>query len=196
METNTPFRNKYAGECHTCKTHVPKNEGIYDWGKVYCTEPRTTFIPRLNNHWTICLNFYNKEFNTNFTSVTEIDEHAAQQKTEQEQTRVKAQEEMRQNMITNQTIEQLAQTARVRSLTQVINKVLGTNTAITDMTFTQLCEIRDELQKRIDRKTRQADPNCTKCHGTGAYWKMGANNKYFDDGCWKCHGTGKKLSHL
>jgi hypothetical protein len=85
--------------------------------------------------------------------------------------------------------------SRVRSITQVISKVLGEQVEPVDMTFEQMREVTHELQRRIDKREASKDPNCSKCGGTGAFWKMGAGDKYFDDGCWRCSGTGKKVAY-
>lgn len=91
--------------------------------------------------------------------------------------------------------DELVTESRVRSITQVIEKVLGASVSVENMTLEQLHEVTNELHRRIDKREASKDPNCSKCGGTGAYWKMGAGDKYFDDGCWRCLGTGKKVAY-
>ena len=85
--------------------------------------------------------------------------------------------------------------SRVRSLSAVIVKVLGSDVAPADMTGAELSRVVAELQNRIARRNARKDPNCGKCGGTGAYWKLDALGVPFDDGCWRCAGTGRKLSY-
>lgn len=184
------FTNRYAGECHTCKTHVDKNKGIYNWGKVYCTEPRNIHIPRLNSHWDVCINFYNIEFGTHFNSIDEAAEHEYQKgQNELKQ----GQERVRQHLVDG-GLEETAQEANVRSLTQVITKVLGSDIQIADMTFEQITKVRNQLLKRIDRKANKAvldefkaNNQCPRCGGAGE------SDKWIHTGktCYRCGGSGR-----
>jgi hypothetical protein len=184
--------NFYPGNCHTCNKFVDKREGFYNYGNVYCTETITISTP---HSWDVCVPQYNHYNNTSFATIEQCLNNENDKATLINQERETSRELTRQQMVANGEVEALAQTAKVRSLTQVINKVLGCDIAIADMTFSQLIAVRDELQKRIDRKTSQANPKCVKCSGTGAFWKLAANNQYFDDGCWSCQGTGLKAKY-
>lgn len=182
------YPNKYKGTCNTCGTFVPKGEGIYEQGMITCTETVGSEID-----WTtswLCLPAYNATFNTNHATVEEaIEEKIATRIAEQ----LAGQEQVRQGLI-NGELEAKAIKANVRSLAQVIIKITGADIAINEMTFNQITDVRNELTKRIERKTAskivdefKSTNTCNRCGGAGKA------DKWIHTGsvCFKCGGSGK-----
>ena len=183
--------NFYSGNCHTCNKFVDKREGFYHYGNVYCTETITISTPY---SWDVCVPQYNHYNNTAFATLDQC--HANE---ENKVAAVRAEQNIMRDakaaeLIAAGKVEALAATAKVRSLTQVINKVLGADIAVADMTYTQLHLVMAELQSRIDRKTRQteldgfkANQTCPRCGGAGQADKWEHTGKV----CYRCGGSGK-----
>lgn len=85
--------------------------------------------------------------------------------------------------------DELVARSRVRSVEQVIEKVIGARVTVENMTGAQLSEVVAELESRIVKRENRGV--CRKCNGTGEYWKANAVGDYFDDGCYPCNGTGR-----
>lgn len=85
--------------------------------------------------------------------------------------------------------DELVILSRVRSITQVIEKVLGAPVAVDDMTGAQMSHVVAELESRIVRRENRGV--CRKCNGTGEYWRASYSGTWFDDKCYPCAGTGR-----
>lgn len=182
------YPNRYQGNCITCDIHVPANAGVYDSGTLTCTE-QISVERGMYTDW-ICLRAYNRSFNTDCATVEEAQQREYDRR---ERERDEAREQMRAKLVGGE-LEQLAATAKVRSLAQVIAKVTGTSVEVADLTWEQARDVRVELDKRIRRKESakvleqfKADNTCRRCGGAGG------SDKWILTGwkCYQCGGTGK-----
>lgn len=227
------FSNRYAGDCHLCGIHVPRNAGIYDYGVLYCGEPVSVCREDVSEwriryaNGIICHDFLREQLKPEqfmptremaeqmferlpsaFNSASRLevcprlfefwnsDEARAEMEIEREAEReeqARIDEALHARLLAG--FDELVVKSRVRSITQVITKVLGEFVEVGDMTLAQLRDVTVELHERIRKREERNNPNCSKCGGSGAYWKRGINGHAYDDGCWRCHGTGKKVSH-
>lgn len=183
------FPNRYKGNCNTCGTFVPAGEGIYEQGMTTCTETIGITEGSMMTMW-VCLPAYNAKFNTNHTTLEDAYEEKIAKR---EQAIATTQQDILEALI-NGGLEDYAVKANVRSLAQVISKVTGAEIAIADLNFDQATDVRNELQKRIERKNTskvldefKATNTCNRCGGAGRADKW----KYTGSVCYKCGGSGK-----
>ena len=182
------FTNRYKSDCFYCGKFVAAGEGVYDYGKVSCTD--YIYIQTGVACEYHCLVTFNQKFNTSFSTPEEAQQFQHEQvELEKQQYRVEALARM-----IDSELQELAVKANVRSLQQVINKVTGATIIIDELTWEQAVSIRSELLKRIDRKNAAANREvfkksntCSRCGGAGGAdkWKMTGTI------CWKCGGSGK-----
>jgi hypothetical protein len=180
--------NRYKGNCQFCQTFVPAEAGFYDNGMLTCTEYISS--NRGDHYDYYCLPTYNALHGTNFATSEEAQSLERQKR---EQAFTNGQEQVRQGLI-NGGLEALAATAKVRSLTQVINKITGADIAIADLDFKQATSVRNELDKRIHAKNNakvidqfKTTNTCNRCGGAGRA------DKWVHTGstCYQCGGSGK-----
>jgi DnaJ-class molecular chaperone len=66
------MKNRFKGQCHTCKVFVPAGEGEYEGGYIFCSESiGTSDVPEslrnTFNAWGFsCLNEFNRKAGTSF----------------------------------------------------------------------------------------------------------------------------------
>jgi DnaJ-class molecular chaperone len=183
------FPNNYKGDCKTCGTFVPAGEGIYEQGMITCTETIGVTEGSMMTMW-VCLPAYNAKFNTNHTTVEDAWEEKIAKR---DQATAIGQQEILEGLI-NGGLEDYAVKANVRSLAQVISKVTGAEIAIADLDFGQATDVRNELQKRIERKNTskaldgfKSTNTCNRCGGAGSSDRW----KHTGSVCYKCGGSGK-----
>lgn len=187
------MQNRYKGWCNSCSAFVPAGAGDYDIGHTWCTES-VYFQSDMGNYVYYCLPTYNKTFGTSYA----LPEEAQQAEWQKKQDAIKAVQAQVHSDLLNGGLVKIAEDAKVRSLEQVITKVLGENVSIPDMTFEQITEVRNELHERMYRKKRakerqeelkdyKADNRCDRCGGAGQADKWAYTGKV----CYKCGGTGK-----
>lgn len=205
------MENKYRGICGGCGVSVGAYDGVYDGSDVLCQNwdyPVTDSGERDEIMLASFVGFFRGRgvsvgcgalwgsFVASFDRV-EADS-AAFEAARVEAARV---ELLRVELVAG--LVELTALSRVRSLGSVVSKLFGVDTVANNLTYTQVCELRDELRARIYRReAREAREAtiaelgylpCSKCGGSGAYWKLAANGKYFDDKCFPCGGSGRKL---
>lgn len=183
------YPNRYKGECKSCGIYVGAGEGVYDCGAVHCTET----VGARDSHWQlrwVCLPTYNKMHGTEFTETADAEQHRTNIES---QVVAQQREESRLQMVSGQLVE-LAATANVKSLAQVIAKVTGAERDIADLDFEQASAVREELWKRIHRKRASAERQtykksntCNRCGGAGGADKWAHTGRV----CYKCGGSGK-----
>jgi DnaJ-class molecular chaperone len=187
------MQNRYKGYCNSCGQFVSPESGEYDMGYTWCTET-IYFEGEYGRYVYYCLPTYNSKFGTNYASHQEA-QNAEWQKREDA---IKAVQAQIHSDLLNGGLVKIAEDAKVRSLEQVITKVLGENVSIPDMTFDQITSVRNELQQRMWRKkrakerqgeldTHKRDNTCTRCGGAGQADKWLHTGKV----CYKCGGSGK-----
>jgi hypothetical protein len=184
------MRNKYRGTCHTCSKDVSANEGFYDGGYVFCSEPIWNAPASKEGRTFFCLNRFNEVFGTSFESEQEVRGSLNQKEQESiQQTR----ENVRLALV-NGGLVAAAEEARVRSLDAVIQKVLGSTPALNEMTWEQITDVRNELTRRSDARLRREslqtwkdEDKCPRCGGAGG------SDKWAFTGwtCNRCNGSGK-----
>lgn len=182
------FPNRYKGNCYYCGTFLSKGEGFYEYGRTLCTDTisvRDGMTSRL-----FCLASYNKTFSATFATPNEAQAH----ETDKEQKEVERYKAKLLSELINGGLVELAQRANVRSLAQVIHKIVGADIAISDLSFTQAVNVRNELHARINRKesakirgTFQKSNTCRRCGGAGRSdrWALTGYT------CYQCGGSGK-----
>jgi hypothetical protein len=182
------FTNRYPADCHYCGTHVPANAGIYDYGTISCTETVHQYAGNAYHYF--CLPAYNAKHSTNFATIDEAQQAEWQA---QEDATAAARENVRLDLV-NGALADYATRANVKSLAQVIIKITGADIAVDALTVDQICDVRNELQKRINRKENKIvldeykrDDKCNRCGGAGRA------DKWIHTGsiCYKCGGSGK-----
>ena len=182
--------NFYAKDFHYCGQHVAAKTGVYDYGIVSCTET----IYTLDMHTTYyCLISYNQQHNTNHTDI----EQAQEAERAKHDAAISATRECVRLALVNGELADYAVRANVKSLAQVITKVTGAEIAVDMLTFEQICDVRNELEKRINRKNnakaldewKQSD-QCNRCGGAGS------SDTWIHTGrvCFRCGGSGKYYS--
>ena len=182
------FTNFYPKDCDYCGTHVPAKAGIYDYGTVSCTE--TIYQYNGYGHTYFCLPAYNAKHSTNFATRDEAQQAEWQA---QEDATAAAREKVRLDLV-NGALADYATRANVKSLAQVIIKITGADIAVDALTVDQICDVRNELQKRINRKENQGrllnykrDDMCPRCGGAGHSDRWAFTGKT----CYRCGGSGK-----
>jgi DnaJ-class molecular chaperone len=181
------YTNRYQGTCHYCGTHVPAGAGAYDYGKVSCTE----YIYTAGSYTEyFCLVTYNTKYGTAFATRDEAQQHAYDF---HDAAIATTQETVRQSLVDG-GLADYATRANVKSLAQVIIKITGEDIAIEALTFDQITDVRNELQKRINRKAAakrlepfKASNTCNRCGGAGEADKWHHTGRV----CYQCGGTGK-----
>jgi DnaJ-class molecular chaperone len=103
------------------------------------------------------------------------------------------QEEYRLALV-NGGVETLAVEANVRSLEAVVVKVLGSAMALSEMTFSEIASVRNELDRRIQAKKMKGirqewerEDKCPRCGGAGRADKWAFTGHV----CFRCGGSGK-----
>jgi len=182
------FPNRYKGNCKTCGTFVPAGEGIYDQGMTTCTD--TIGVSEGQGAIWLCVPAYNAKFNTNHTT---LEEACKAELAKRDADKAATQQRILESLINGELVDYAAR-ANVRSLAQVIVKVTGEEIAVADLNFNQATAVRNELQKRIERKNAskvldqyKSDNTCTRCGGAGQADKWVRTGKV----CYKCGGSGK-----
>ena len=184
------MKNRYKGYCKSCGDFVPAESGEYDRGYTWCSE----IIPWENHVGYVCEKTWNGLHIGPWKSAALV---RSEQWKEREEAIRAVQDQIHSDLLAGGLVK-LAEDAKVRSLEQVITKVLGESVSIPDMTFNQSTEVRNELQERIYRKKRskerqeelkeyKADNRCDRCGGAGQADKWAYTGKV----CYKCGGTGK-----
>lgn len=183
------YPNRYKGNCKSCGIYVGAGEGVYFGGAVHCTDTIGARDVEGRYLW-VCISTYNKMYDTEFTEVADAAQHFADIES-------KAVEQAREDLrlqIVNVQLAELAVTANVKSLAQVVAKVTGAERELTDLNFKQASAVREELWKRIhrkrasaERKTYQKSNTCNRCGGAGGADKWAHTGRV----CYKCGGSGK-----
>jgi hypothetical protein len=182
------YPNRYQGNCKHCDFTVDAQKGFYSYGSTTCSE-EIGVEAGMETVWH-CLRTFNRTFGTNFASADEAGEFELQRR---HRNTVIARERMRATLVGGE-LQQLAATAKVRSLAQVIAKVTGTSVDVADLTWEQARDVRVELDKRIRRKESakvlddcKKTNTCNRCGGAGGAdkWQMTGWT------CYQCGGTGK-----
>jgi hypothetical protein len=165
-------------------------------GFIWCSEPVRDDEHPLRRGGYICESTWNRTYNNDgpwkSAELIMSEKHAKQEEAIRETQRL-----VREELISG-GLEKIAQEAKVRSLEQVITKVLGESVSIPDMSFDQIVSVRNELHERIWRKVRakqrqeelktyKADNTCSRCGGAGQADKWAYTGKV----CYKCGGSGK-----
>jgi len=179
--------NFYAKDCHYCGQHVPAETGMYDCGTVSCTEIIYTLDMRSTYY---CLVSYNQNHNTDFAT---RDDAQTAENAKHDTGIATMREEMRLALVNGELADYAAR-ANVKSLAQVITKVTGAEIAIDALTFDQICDVRNELQTRINRKNNakaldewKQNDQCNRCGGAGRADKWAHTGSV----CYQCGGSGK-----
>lgn len=184
------MRNKYTSECKFCGLTAMAGNGYYENGYVFCTEPITYGLDKSFPYGMTCLIQYNRVANTEHES-------AAAVYAEMEVAREARQREYETAYLAemvNGKLQQWADEANVRSLDDLITKILGESVAVIDLNWRQAIKISNELIKRADRraarehnKQLKAQNICKRCGGAGG------SDKWIMTGwvCHECHGSGK-----
>lgn len=182
------MRNKYRGVCQTCSSAVAAGEGFYADGQVFCSEP--IWYLAAQTQTVGCLIQFNQQHGTACASADE----AAQVVAKDRQIKLDEGRERVRVALVNGGLIEAAADARVRSLDAVIEKVLGSVVAINEMSWDQITEVRNELQRRSRArerrgvlKTHELEDKCPRCGGAGGAdkWKLTGWT------CHRCLGSGK-----
>jgi hypothetical protein len=200
------MENRYKGVCAGCGQTVAAYAGVYDWGVLTCGEVDSSALDELGRQaWHAwresvspesCAALFAQWCNR-FNTPEAIDERAAAAFAAVQAIDA-AREVMRVELVEGGKLAALAVVARVRSLDAVIVKMCGAGATLAKLSWADAVAVRNELDARIERRERaewnkaNGGADCRKCGGTGAFWQMGAGDKYVDNGCWRCHGTGKE----
>ena len=190
------WTNRDRGDCAGCDPDVRKEKGFYDMGLVWCSEPISDDSRQAARYGYICESLWNHLYNFGkphkSAELIKAEKHSKEQEAIRElQTRIRAE-------LINGGLEKIAEEARVRSLEQVITKVLGESVNIPDMSFEQITSVRNELQERMYRKKRakerqeelktyKSSKTCDRCGGAGRADKWIMTGSV----CYKCDGSGK-----
>lgn len=182
------YPNRYKGDCKTCGIFVAAGEGIYEQGMTTCTD--TVGVNQGAYVSWLCVPAYNKLNNTDFTTWAEAARH---QNAHTEELVAQTQDNVRMELV-NGKLAEMATQANVRSLAQVIKKVTGAERELAELTFEQATAVRQELRKRIERKTAtkildgfKSNNTCNRCGGAGGADKWVHTGRT----CYQCGGSGK-----
>jgi hypothetical protein len=181
--------NRFKGECTCCGKSVPAGAGIHEQGKLTCSETVPVRITLMESIW-VCIPEFNIRFGVHLADIDEAYEFEFARRLKEDTER---QETTRLHLV-NGGLEDLAVKASVRSLAQVIAKFAKTESELNDLTFEQAVLVRNELNKRIQRKASakrldefKASDTCSRCGGAGRADKWSQTGYT----CYQCGGSGK-----
>jgi len=150
------MKNKFKGECHTCKTFVAAGEGEYEGGYLTCSEQifkddAPEAFDGLFNAWGFsCLNEFNCKANTSFSNRFEV---RAARHTEQAATTPTA-EQIAANKAASDLANKQARAARRAELQAMKNSNICPR-----------CDGKGGSDAWLHRGW-----TCHRCHGSGKYF--------------------------
>jgi DnaJ-class molecular chaperone len=171
---------------------VGAGKGFYEMGYLFCSDPVEYVKPESEYGYTTttCLHQYNLQTGESWESAHALHSHLREQ---DDIARAVFQEEYRLALV-NGGVETLAVEANVRSLEAVVVKVLGSAMALSEMTFSEIASVRNELDRRIQAKKMKGirqewerEDKCPRCGGAGRADKWAFTGHV----CFRCGGSGK-----
>lgn len=186
------MENRFKGDCRFCGQFVGAGKGFYEYGYVFCSDPVEYVKPEseYGHTTTTCLHQYNLQTGESWESAHALHNHLREQ---DDIARAVFQEEYRLALV-NGGVETLAVEANVRSLEAVVVKVLGSAMALSEMTFSEIASVRNELDRRIQAKRMKGvrqewerQDKCPRCGGAGRADKWAFTGHV----CFRCGGSGK-----
>lgn len=181
--------NRFKGDCICCGKSVPAGTGAYEHGRLFCTETVPVRLTLMECIW-VCVPDFNRRFNVNLANMDEAYEFEFARRLKEDTER---QETMRLHLV-NGGLEELAVKASVRSLAQVIAKFANVEGELNLLTYEQAVLVRNELNKRIQRKASakrldefKDSDTCSRCGGAGRADKWSQTGYT----CYQCGGSGK-----
>ncbi len=149
------MKNKFKGQCHTCKTSVAAGEGEYEGGYTFCSESIGTHdapesLRSAFNAWGFsCINEFNRKAATSFANGFEV---RAARRAEEQATAPTA-EEIAANKAASDLANKQARAAR-RAELQELKKA-------------NICPRC--MGEGGSETWRATGWTCNRCHGTGRY---------------------------